>query len=64
MEISYGGPKNVGCIERDLKNYEQSVKELHKGHDAKTLILFFESEKKKEPAFFYFSFFGTQNKTI
>ncbi|KAL8499399.1 hypothetical protein ACS0TY_022393 [Phlomoides rotata] len=35
MEIDYGGPENVGCTERDIRNYEQSLKELHKGHDAR-----------------------------
>ncbi|KAL8465225.1 hypothetical protein ACS0TY_034651 [Phlomoides rotata] len=53
MEIDYGGPKNVGCTERDTMNYEQSQKELHKGHDAETLILSFESKKMKNSAFFY-----------
>ncbi|KAL8504275.1 hypothetical protein ACS0TY_022857 [Phlomoides rotata] len=64
MEIDYGGPENVGCTERDIRNYEQSLKELHKGHDAETLILSFKSEKEKNSGFFFDYEVDANNKFI
>ncbi|XP_074566345.1 protein FAR1-RELATED SEQUENCE 3-like [Curcuma longa] len=48
-----GGPELVGCTERDIRNYEQELREAEKGIDAETLIELFASEKEKNPGFFY-----------
>lgn len=34
LEIEYGGPQNVGCTERDIRNFENTLKEEQKGIDA------------------------------
>lgn len=41
LEIEYGGPENVGCTKRDIRNYEKELREEQKGIDAETLIEFF-----------------------
>ncbi|KAL8477183.1 hypothetical protein ACS0TY_029471 [Phlomoides rotata] len=64
MEIDYGGPENVGCTESDIRNYEQSLKELHKGHDVETLIFSFKSEKAKNSGFFFDYEVEANNKFI
>ncbi|XP_073271500.1 protein FAR1-RELATED SEQUENCE 5-like [Primulina huaijiensis] len=53
FEIESGGPEHVGFLESDMKNYEKSVRDEHKGIDAGTLIDFFESEKEKSSIFFF-----------
>ncbi|XP_073138698.1 protein FAR1-RELATED SEQUENCE 5-like [Henckelia pumila] len=53
LEIEYGGPENVGCTERDLRNYERTLWDEHKGIDAETLIHFFQSENDKSATFFF-----------
>lgn len=52
MEIEYGGPGNIGCIEKDIRNYERDFKEDMKGIDAETFIDFLTSEKEKNPCFY------------
>ncbi|XP_074576130.1 protein FAR1-RELATED SEQUENCE 5-like [Curcuma longa] len=53
FEIEYGGPEQVGCTEKDLRNYDQQLRDELKGIDAETLIEFFASEKEKHSAFFF-----------
>ncbi|XP_074560767.1 protein FAR1-RELATED SEQUENCE 5-like [Curcuma longa] len=53
LEIEYGGPELVGCTERDIRNYEQELREKEKGIDAETLIELFACEKEKNCGFFY-----------
>lgn len=53
FEIESGGPEHVGCTERDLRNYERTLRDEHKGIDAETLIDFFQSEKEKSSTFFF-----------
>ena len=48
MEIESGGVQNMGCIDKDLRNYEQRLREEHKEVDAKTLLEFFSMEKEKK----------------
>ena len=53
MEIVAGGVQNVGCVSRDLRNYERDLREEMKGHDATMLLEYFESEKEKKPSFYF-----------
>ncbi|XP_073277673.1 protein FAR1-RELATED SEQUENCE 5-like [Primulina huaijiensis] len=53
FEIESGGPEHVGFLESDMRNYEKSVRDEHKGIDAETLIDFFESEKEKSSISFF-----------
>ncbi|XP_073015535.1 protein FAR1-RELATED SEQUENCE 5-like [Primulina eburnea] len=53
FEIESGGPEHVGCTERDIRNYEKTLRDEHKGIDAETLIDFFLSEKDKSSTFFF-----------
>ncbi|XP_073014540.1 protein FAR1-RELATED SEQUENCE 5-like [Primulina eburnea] len=53
FEIESGGPEHVGCTERDIRNYEKTLRDEHKGIDAETLIDFFMSEKDKSSTFFF-----------
>ncbi|XP_042012355.1 protein FAR1-RELATED SEQUENCE 5-like [Salvia splendens] len=53
LEIECGGPENVGCTERDIRNFEKELKDEQKGIDAETLIEFFTLEKEKNKAFFF-----------
>ncbi|XP_075504589.1 protein FAR1-RELATED SEQUENCE 5-like [Primulina tabacum] len=48
-----GGPEHVGCTERDMRNYEKTLRDEHKGIDVETLIDFFQSEKDKSSTFFF-----------
>ncbi|XP_073049396.1 protein FAR1-RELATED SEQUENCE 5-like [Primulina eburnea] len=48
-----GGPEHVGCTERDIRNYEKTLRDEHKGIDAETLIDLFMSEKDKSSTFFF-----------
>ena len=47
MEIESGGVQNMGCIDKNLRNYEQRLREEHKEVDAETLLEFFLWKKKK-----------------
>ena len=47
MEIESGGVQNMGCIDKDLRNYEQRLREEHKEVDAETLLEFFYRKRKK-----------------
>ncbi|XP_073015406.1 protein FAR1-RELATED SEQUENCE 5-like [Primulina eburnea] len=53
FEIESGGPEHVGCTERDIRNYEKTLRDEHKGIDAETLIDFFMFEKYKSSTFFF-----------
>ncbi|XP_073048393.1 protein FAR1-RELATED SEQUENCE 5-like [Primulina eburnea] len=53
FEIESGEPEHVGFLERDIRNYEKSIRDEHKGIDAETLVDFFESEKEKSSLFFF-----------
>ncbi|XP_073126237.1 protein FAR1-RELATED SEQUENCE 5-like [Henckelia pumila] len=53
FEIDHGGPENVGCTERDLRNYQRSLREEHMGMDAETFVDFLQSEKEKCSTFFF-----------
>ncbi|KAG6428030.1 hypothetical protein SASPL_112278 [Salvia splendens] len=50
-EIECGGPENVGCTERDIRNFERDLRDEQKGIDAETVIEFFTSEKEKDSTF-------------
>ncbi|XP_047964762.1 protein FAR1-RELATED SEQUENCE 5-like [Salvia hispanica] len=53
LEIECGGPENVGCTERDIRNFERDLRDEQKGIDAETVIEFFTSEKEKDSTFFF-----------
>ncbi|XP_004309932.1 PREDICTED: protein FAR1-RELATED SEQUENCE 5-like [Fragaria vesca subsp. vesca] len=48
-----GGIQNVGCMPRDLRNFERDLREEVRGHDATMLLEYFESEKEKKPSFYF-----------
>lgn len=64
FEIESGGPEHVGCTERDLRNYERTLRDEHKGIVAETLIDFFQSEKEKSPTFFFYYETDSDNRFI
>ncbi|XP_073133316.1 protein FAR1-RELATED SEQUENCE 5-like [Henckelia pumila] len=53
FELEYGGPENVGCTKRDLRNHQRSLREEHMGMDAETFIDYLQSEKDKCSTFFF-----------
>ncbi|XP_075516564.1 protein FAR1-RELATED SEQUENCE 5-like [Primulina tabacum] len=53
FEIESRGPEHVGCTERDMRNYEKTLRDDHKSIDAEILIDFFQSEKDKSSTFFF-----------
>ncbi|KAL2539157.1 Protein FAR1-RELATED SEQUENCE [Abeliophyllum distichum] len=53
MEIDFGSPSSVRCVERDLRNHERYMREEQKEHDADTLIENFTLEKEKSPIFYF-----------
>ncbi|XP_073049586.1 protein FAR1-RELATED SEQUENCE 5-like [Primulina eburnea] len=53
FEIESGGPENVGCTERYIRNYEKTLRDEYKGIDADTLIDFFLTEKDKSSTLFF-----------
>ncbi|KAL6203957.1 hypothetical protein ACLB2K_021227 [Fragaria x ananassa] len=53
METMAGGIQNVGCMPRDLRNFERDLREEVRGHDATMLLEYFESEKEKKPSFYF-----------
>ena len=48
MEIESGGVQNMGCIDKNLRNYEQRLREEHKEIDVETLLEIFFYEKRKK----------------
>ncbi|XP_073025240.1 protein FAR1-RELATED SEQUENCE 5-like [Primulina eburnea] len=64
FEIESGGPEHVGCTERDIRNYEKTLRDEHKGIDAETLIDFFLSEKDKSSTFFFNYETDSENRFI
>ncbi|XP_073017887.1 protein FAR1-RELATED SEQUENCE 5-like [Primulina eburnea] len=64
FEIESGGPEHVGCTERDIRNYEKTLRDEHKGIDAETLIDFFLSEKDKSSTFFFDYETDSENRFI
>ncbi|XP_059639645.1 protein FAR1-RELATED SEQUENCE 5-like [Cornus florida] len=53
LETQVGGIENVGCTERDLRNYERDMREKFKGHDANMLNEYFLSKQEKDPNFVF-----------
>jgi hypothetical protein len=53
LEIESGGYENIGCTERDVRNYERDKKEKVKGRDADLLFEYFEEMKELKPDFMY-----------
>ncbi|KAL2461734.1 Protein FAR1-RELATED SEQUENCE 1 [Abeliophyllum distichum] len=38
LEICAGGPSSLGCVEKDIRNYQRDVRHEMLGHDTETLI--------------------------
>ncbi|KAL2525968.1 Protein FAR1-RELATED SEQUENCE 1 [Abeliophyllum distichum] len=54
----------IGCVERDLRNYERNLREEQRGHDADTLIEHFTLEKEKSPDFYFDYELDEDNKLL
>ncbi|TXG54219.1 hypothetical protein EZV62_019475 [Acer yangbiense] len=53
FELQAGGIENIGCIGKDLYNYESTMRKEMKGDDADLLFEHFTSEKEKNSAFYF-----------
>ncbi|XP_022897649.1 protein FAR1-RELATED SEQUENCE 5-like [Olea europaea var. sylvestris] len=41
MEIGFGGPQNIGCTKKDIRNYERDLREEMKGIDVESYGMIF-----------------------
>ncbi|KAL2479806.1 Protein FAR1-RELATED SEQUENCE 5 [Abeliophyllum distichum] len=64
MEIDVGGLSSLGCVERDIGNYESKARQEMPGHDAEILIEYFAFEKEKNPNFFFDYETDEENKFV
>ena len=64
MEIECGGSQNIGCIEKDVKNFEQHLRDEQRDLDTKSLIEYFSMEKEKNPSFVFDYELDASNKLI
>ena len=53
LQVQSGGIENVGCIQKDLYNYETQKRMKVKGHDGDMLHEYFKLEQSKNPSFFF-----------
>ncbi|KAL8487829.1 hypothetical protein ACS0TY_024225 [Phlomoides rotata] len=53
LEIDVGGSSMIGCLERDIRNHKRNVESELYGHDAETLLHYFEMEKEKNENFYF-----------
>lgn len=52
LEIDAGGPSSIGFLEKDIRNHRRDLQSELLGHDAESLIQYFESEKEKNENFY------------
>ncbi|KAL2506119.1 Protein FAR1-RELATED SEQUENCE 5 [Abeliophyllum distichum] len=64
LEIDAGGPSSLGCVEKDIRNYQRDVRHEMLGHDAETLIEHFTFEKEKNPNFVFDYETDDENKFV
>ncbi|KAL2539725.1 Protein FAR1-RELATED SEQUENCE 3 [Abeliophyllum distichum] len=64
LEIEAGGPSSIGCVEKDIRNYQRDVRQEMLGHDAETLIEHFTFEKEKNPNFVFDYETDDENKFV
>ncbi|KAL2493385.1 Protein FAR1-RELATED SEQUENCE 5 [Abeliophyllum distichum] len=64
LEIDAGGPSSLGCVEKDIRNYQRDVRHEMLGHDAETLIEHFTFEKTKNPNFVFDYETDDENKFV
>ncbi|KAL2519513.1 Protein FAR1-RELATED SEQUENCE 5 [Abeliophyllum distichum] len=64
LEIDAGGPSSIGCVEKDIRNYQRDVRQEMLGHDAETLIEHFTFEKEKNPNFVFDYETDDENKFV
>ncbi|KAL2511929.1 Protein FAR1-RELATED SEQUENCE 5 [Abeliophyllum distichum] len=64
LEIDAGGPSSLGCVEKDIRNYQRDVRQEMMGHDAQTLIEYFTFEKEKNPNFVFYYEIDDENKFV
>ncbi|KAL2471603.1 Protein FAR1-RELATED SEQUENCE [Abeliophyllum distichum] len=64
LEIDAGGPSSLGCVEKDIRNYQRDVLHEILGHDAETLIEHFTFKKEKNPNFVFDYETGDENKFV
>ncbi|PIA31367.1 LOW QUALITY PROTEIN: hypothetical protein AQUCO_05000035v1 [Aquilegia coerulea] len=53
LGVQAGGFENIGCIQKDLYNYQRDVCKELKGHDAEMFREYLKSEEEKNPSFTY-----------
>ncbi|KAL2470787.1 Protein FAR1-RELATED SEQUENCE [Abeliophyllum distichum] len=64
LEIDAGVPSSLGCVKKDIRNYQRDVCNEMLGHDAKTLIEHFTFEKEKNPIFVFDYETDDENKFV
>ncbi|KAL2539729.1 Protein FAR1-RELATED SEQUENCE 5 [Abeliophyllum distichum] len=64
LEIDAGGPSSIGCVEKDIRNYQRDVRQEMLGHDVETLIEHFTFEKEKNPNFVFDYETDDENKFV
>jgi len=52
MEIEWGGPSLMDCIERNIRNHEKDLRQQQVGQDIETLIEHFTFKREKNPNIF------------
>ncbi|KAL2484853.1 Protein FAR1-RELATED SEQUENCE 5 [Abeliophyllum distichum] len=63
-EIDAGGLSSLGCVEKDIRNYQRNVRHEILGHDAETLIEHFTFEKEKNSNFVFDYETDDENKFV
>ncbi|KAL2526461.1 Protein FAR1-RELATED SEQUENCE 5 [Abeliophyllum distichum] len=63
-DIDAVSPSSLGCVEKDIRNYETNERQEMMGYDAETLIEYFAFEKEKNPNFFFDYETDEENKFV
>ncbi|XP_038707299.1 protein FAR1-RELATED SEQUENCE 5-like [Tripterygium wilfordii] len=62
FEVEAGGIENVGCIEKDFYNARRDEVKMYAGHDAQMLYEYFESQKARNPEYYFAINMDPENK--
>ncbi|XP_038698830.1 protein FAR1-RELATED SEQUENCE 5-like [Tripterygium wilfordii] len=62
LDLEVGGIENIGCIEKDFYNARRDEMKMYAGHDGQMLYEYFQSEKEKNPEFYFQIKMDTESK--
>ncbi|XP_038684103.1 protein FAR1-RELATED SEQUENCE 5-like [Tripterygium wilfordii] len=62
LDLEAGGIENIGCIEKDFYNARRDEMKMYAGHDGQMLYEYFQSEKEKNPEFYFQIEMDTERK--